>query len=348
MNAEMKRIMRFDVWYHPVMAQTFAEAPGVELCTVARSADPALILDTLQACEVYQVPSARDELPQPWHVGAQLLARLPRLLCVSTNGAGYDTVDVDACTRAGVLVVNQSGANAQSVAEATLGLMLDCARRISESDRRLRTSRGFSREDLMGSELYEKTLGLIGLGEIGTRVARLGQALGMRVLAHDPFLDAGQVAARGGQAVTLDDLLQSSDVVSLHCPRTESTLRLMNVDTFARMRKGAVFINTARGGLHDEAALHAALASGHLGSAGLDVWDEEPPALDHPLLGLENVVGLYHTAGVTMEARWRMGRWAAQQILQVLDGHEAPRMVNPEVFPRFLQRLRQGAEARTT
>ncbi|MCV4275812.1 hypothetical protein OH710_24520 [Pseudomonas capsici] len=129
MIVDMKTVMRFDVWYHPVMAQPLAEAPGVALHTVARSADPRLILDTLQASHVYQVPSARDELP-PWHVGAKLLASLPRLLCVSTNGAGYGTVEVDACTRAGVLVANQSGANAQSVAEATLGLMFNCARQI--------------------------------------------------------------------------------------------------------------------------------------------------------------------------------------------------------------------------
>lgn len=345
MKDDLKRIMRFDVWYHPVMAQTFAEVAGVELQTVVRTASHDVILETLQACHVYQVPSARDELPLSWHVTEQLLARLPRLLCVSTNGAGYDTVDVDACTRAGVLVVNQSGANAQSVAEATIGLMLDCARRISESDRRLRSTRGFAREDLMGSELYEKTLGIIGLGEIGTRVARIAQALGMRVIAHDPFLDAGQLAARGADAVTLESLLQQSDIVSLHCPRNEATLNLMNADRFARMRQGALFINTARGGLHDESALYAALASGHLGGAGLDVWDEEPPALEHPLLGLENVVGLYHTAGVTTEARWRMGRWAAEQILQLLAGREAPRMVNPEVFAQFLQRLRASARS---
>lgn len=340
MNAEIKTITRFDVWYHPIMAQTFAEAGGVALQTVARSASHHVILNALQASHVYQVPSARDELPSPWHVTGQLLEQLPRLLCVSTNGAGYDTVDVDACTRAGVLVVNQSGANAQSVAEATIGLMLDCARRISESDRRLRSVRGFSREDLMGTEVYEKTLGIIGLGQIGTRVARIAQALGMRVIAHDPLLDAGEVQRRGASAVPLMQLLEQSDVVSLHCPRSAATRNLMNAERFAGMRKGAVFINTARGGLHDESALYAALASGHLGGAGLDVWDEEPPALDHPLLSLANVVGLYHTAGVTLEARWRMGRWAAEQILQVLAGQQAARMVNPEVFARFSQRLR--------
>lgn len=335
--------MRFDVWYHPVMAETLSMVPEVELVTIARTEQPETILQELMASHVYQVPSARDELPEQWRVTSELLVKLPNLLCVSTNGAGYDTVDVDACTRAGVLVVNQSGANAQSVAEAAIGLMLDCARRITESDRRLRTLRGFSREDLMGTELYEKTLGIIGIGEIGTRVARIAKALGMRVIAHDPLLDGGQIESRGASACTLESLLEQSDVVSVHCPRTDETKGFLDAAAFARMRKGAIFINTARGGLHDEKALYLALSSGHLGSAGLDVWDEEPPALDHPLLSLDNVVGLYHTAGVTHEARWRMGRWAAEQILQVLKGEEGPRMVNAEVFPRFLQRLRVGS-----
>lgn len=340
MSSNAKRVMRFDVWYHPVMAQTFASACGVELITVACDESKEVVLGSLRACHVYQIPSARDELPAQWRITAHLLEQLPNLLCVSTNGAGYDTVDIDACTQAGVLVVNQSGANAQSVAEATIGLMIDCARRISESDRKLRSNRGFSREDLMGSELHGKTLGIVGLGEIGSRVALVAQALGMTVVAYDPFLDDAQIQLRGATACSLDVLLQDSHVVSLHCPRNAATLNLMNESRFARMRKGAVFINTARGGLHDESALHATLAVGHLGAAGLDVWDEEPPALDHPLLALPGVVGLYHTAGVTHEARWRMGRWAADQILQVLSGEPGPRMVNPEVFPRYLQRLK--------
>ncbi|MBC3502590.1 hydroxyacid dehydrogenase [Pseudomonas sp. SWRI59] len=341
-SVQIKRVFRFDVWYHPVMAQVFTETPGFELNTIARAAPRAHILQALRASHVYQIPSARDELPAGWRADAELLAQLPQLLCISTNGAGYDTVDLEACNRAGVLVLNQSGANAQSVAEAAIGLMIDCSRRISESDRRLRQSRGYSREDLMGSELYEKTLGLVGIGEIGGRVARVAQALGMRVVAFDPGLTGEQVRDKGAVAVDLTTLLAESDVVSLHCPRLAETLNLMNTTTFAQMRQGAIFINTARGGLHDEMALHQALASGHLGGAGIDVWDQEPPPLEHPLLALETVVALYHTAGVTREARQRMGQWAAQQIIEVMAGHPGQRMVNPQVFPRFLERLQAG------
>lgn len=296
----------------------------------------------MRSSHAYQIPSARDELPETWRVDARLLDQLPQLLCVSTNGAGYDTVNVDHCTRAGVLVLNQSGANARSVAEATLGLMIDCLRRITDSDRCLRRSRGFSREDLMGSELYDKVLGLIGIGEIGGRVARIAKAFGMRVIAYDPGLTSQAISAKDADSVELDELLAESHVVSLHCPLLAQTRNLMNTSRFAAMRQGAVFINTARGGLHDEQALYQALSSGHLGGAGLDVWSQEPPALDHPLLTLDSVVGLYHTAGVTTEARQRMGLWAAQQIIDVLGGQKGQRMVNPEVFPRFLQRLQSS------
>ncbi len=339
MALERKRVFRFDVWYHPVMAEVFADTPGFELTTMARDAPEQQILQALQASHVYQIPSARDELPAAWRADARLLAQLPQLLCISTNGAGYDTLDLAACNQAGVLVLNQSGANAQSVAEAAIGLMLNCSRRIGESDRRLRVCRGYSREDLMGAELYDKTLGLVGIGEIGGRVARIAQALGMQVLACDPGLSAGQIRDKGAVAVDLPTLLAGSDVVSLHCPRLAETVNLMDAASFAQMRPGAIFINTARGGLHDELALHQALASGHLGGAGIDVWDQEPPPLDHPLLALETVVALYHTAGVTYEARQRMGQWAAQQIIEVMAGRPGPRMVNPQVFPRFLERL---------
>lgn len=339
MALQRKKVFRFDVWYHPVMAEVFADTPGFELTTMARDAPAQQILQALRASHVYQIPSARDELPAAWRADARLLAQLPQLLCISTNGAGYDTLDLAACNQAGVLVLNQSGANAQSVAEAAIGLMISCSRRIGESDRRLRVSRGYAREDLMGAELYHKTLGLVGIGEIGGRVARIAQALGMRVLACDPGLSAAQVRDKGAEAVDLPTLLAGSDVVSLHCPRLAETVNLMNAATFAQMRRGAIFINTARGGLHDEQALHLALASGQLGGAGIDVWDQEPPPLDHPLLALENVVALYHTAGVTHEARQRMGLWAAQQIIEVMAGRPGPRMVNPEVFPRFLERL---------
>ena len=237
--------------------------------------------------------------------------------------------------------MNQAGGNADSVAEMALGLMLVVLRRIPESDSLLRGSaRGFSREDLMGHELRGRTLGLVGVGEAGRRAAALGRAFGMQVVGVDPALDTAQMAARGAEAVSFDALLRRADIVSLHCPRDASTLGLMNAAAFAAMRPGSIFVSTARGGIHDEAALHAALASGHLGGAGLDVWDQEPPPADHPLLRLPNVVATFHTAGVTHEARRNNATLAATQIVKLLaDGEQPARLVNPAVWPRARERI---------
>lgn len=336
-----KRVVRFDFWLDPAFDRIVSAAPGIALRTCRREGADDQAWDALASAQVLQTTAAKDELPRQWFVGEPLLARCPQLLAVSTSGSGYDTVDVAACTRAGVLVLNQAGGNADSVAEMALGLMLAVLRRIPASDRLLHgTSRGFSREDLMGHELRGRTLGVVGVGEAGRRVAALGRAFGMQVLGVDPALDATQMAARGAEAVTLDELLRRADIVSLHCPRDAGTLGLMDAKAFAAMRPGSIFVSTARGGIHDEAALHAALDSGHLAGAGLDVWDQEPPPADHPLLQLPGVVATFHTAGVTHEARRNNATLAATQIVQLLaDGQRPARLVNPEVWPQASARI---------
>jgi D-3-phosphoglycerate dehydrogenase len=271
-------------------------------------------------------------------VTGELVARCPQLLCVSSSGAGYDTVDVAACTSAGVAVVNQAGGNAASVAEHTLAMMLAISRRMIECDRRMRRETGFSRESVMGHEIRGKTLGIVGIGHVGARVAALARAFGLEVIAADPLLAPEEIARRGARPVTLDQLLAEADVVSLHCPRDASTLKMIDARAFARMKKGAIFITTARGGIHDEQALVEALRSGHLAGAGVDVWDREPPPLDHPLLAMDNVFASFHIAGVTHECRRDVAAMAAEQIALVLAGGRPPRLVNPEVWPAYEQR----------
>jgi D-3-phosphoglycerate dehydrogenase len=273
-------------------------------------------------------------------VTPELLARNPHLLAISTYGAGYDSVDVPACTRAGVAVMNQAGANANSVAEHALGMILSLVHRVSESDQRMRRETGLKREMLMGHEIAGTTLGLVGIGHVGTRVAQLARAFDMKVIATDPYLDAGEIARRGARKVELDELLATADIVSLHCPRDETTLGMMGAAQYARMKKGAFFITTARGGIHDEMALADALRGGHLAGAGLDVWQPEPPPLDHPLLAMDNVIATYHTAGVTHEARRNIAVMGSAQIVEVLHGGRPPRLVNPEVWPVFQERYR--------
>lgn len=340
MSNAKKVVVRFNQWYDPAMAERFAREPGVELCTVERDgSDDAGAWAALADAHAFQVSSAKDELPKRWFVTDELLARCPNLLCVSSNGAGYDTVDVAACTARGVLVVNQAGGNAQSVAEHAIGLMLDVTRRISLNDRILRRERGFTREDIMGREMSGKAVGIVGIGHIGTRVARLARAFDMTVLAVDPYLTEEEIERRGAKAATFEQVLRQSDFVSLHCPRDKDTLKMMDAAAFAKMKKGSVFVTTARGGIHDEAALLGALTSGHLMGAGIDVWDKEPPPLDHPLLKLDNVVATYHTAGVTTEARRNMATYAAEQIVGILKGGKPPRLINAEVWPAYLKRF---------
>ncbi|MBC5767293.1 hydroxyacid dehydrogenase [Ramlibacter albus] len=338
MSTETRRVARADLWIDPAFDERLAQEPGVSVAVFPVRGSTDAALDVLAAAHVYHVSAAKDELPKALWASPELIARSPHLVCVSSSGAGYDTVDVPACTAAGIAVVNQSGGNAVSVAEHTLGFILGVSRRMLEGDRRMRREVGYKREDVMGHEIRGKTLGLVGIGNIGTRVAALARAFGLEVIATDPNVAPDEIERRGAKPVTFDELLARSDFVSLHCPRDTSTMKMVNADAFARMKKGAIFITTARGGIHDEAALVDALRSGHLAGAGIDVWDREPPPLDHPLLAMDNVYATYHTAGVTYEARRNMAAVAADQIAGVLRGERPPRLVNPEVWPAFEQR----------
>jgi len=334
----IKRVVRSDLWVDGVFEERLSREPDIEVVKFSIRGAAQAARSALSAAHVYHISAAKDELPREWFASAELLSMCPNLLCVSAGGAGYDTVDVAACTAAGVAVVNQSGGNAVSVAEHTLGLMLGVSRRMLEGDRRMRREVGYAREDVMGYELAGKTVGLVGIGNIGSRVAALARAFGMQVVAVDPMLTPAEIERRGARPVSWDHLLAQSDVVSLHCPRDASTLKMMNAKTFAAMKPGAIFISTARGGIHDEAALVQALQSGHLAGAGLDVWDQEPPPLDHPLLAMDNVYATFHVAGVTHEARRNVAAIAAEQIVTVLAGQRPPRLINPEVWPTFEQR----------
>jgi D-3-phosphoglycerate dehydrogenase / 2-oxoglutarate reductase len=235
--------------------------------------------------------------------------------------------------------MNQAGSNSGAVAEHTLGLILGLPKRISESDRRLRRGERFSRQDAIGFDLDGRTLGIVGIGHAGTRTAQLARAFGMTVLATDPFVAPDEIARRGAEPVSLQALLQRADVVSLHCPLDAGTGGLMGAPEFVNMKAGALFITTARGGIHDETALLNALMSGHLGGAGLDVWAIEPPAPKHPLLGQDNVFATHHSAGVTHDSRRHMATMAAGQIVALAAGSSPPRLVNPEVWPLYAKRF---------
>ena len=340
-TARKWRVARFNIIIDPAFDARMRSEPDIELRLSPVPKSDEEVTRALAGADVYHVSSARNEMAQYAFVTSGLLDRNPHVLAVSTYGAGYDSVDVDACTRAGVIVVNQAGANRDSVAEHTIALILSVVHRLVESDRMLRAKRGFSREDLMGHEVKGMTLGLVGIGHVGRTVAAMARVFGMNVIATDPFVDAAEITRRGAQPVGFDELLATADIVSLHCPRDASTVNMMGAEQYAKMKRGAWFITTARGGIHDEMALAAALRSGHLAGAGLDVWQPEPPPLDHPLLELDNVFATYHTAGVTFEARRNIATLGSEQIVQLLRGEKPPRLVNPQAWPAFEARFKK-------
>ena len=338
-----KRVFYVKYLAHEIYADILRARPDVRLDRLENESPEEISAPILSAAHAYQVGAARDELARHFHVDQDLLRRAPNLLIVSSNGAGYDPVDVEACTEAGVLVVNQSGGNAHSVAEHALGMLLTLSKRILEADRAMRREANVSRNALIGTEAHGKTIGIVGLGNVGRRIAALCEGLlGMKVLAYDPYLTATEMAARGGEKVELDELLSRSDYVSVSCPLTRESRGMIGPREFALMQPHAYFITTARGFIHDEAALLEALRNRLIAGAGLDVWAKEPPPPDHPLLKFDNVLASPHTAGVTREARANMGRIAAEQILDALDGLRPPRIINPEVWPRYVRRFERS------
>ena len=340
MTVNTKRVFFVKYLADPLFAEILARRPEIRLDKLENDSPEPVATPVLSAAHAYQIGSARDEIDFAYHAHRDLLARTPNLLVVSTNGAGYDTVRVDDCTRAGVLVVNQAGGNAEAVAEHVLGMMLCLSKRLIETDRVMRRAPAIERNLFMGNDIRGKTIGIVGIGNVGSRVAALCRGLfAMRVLAYDPYLSADAIAARGAEKVELERLLASADFVSINCPRTDETRGMIGARQYAMMQQHAFFITTARGGIHDERALAQALAQKRIAGAGLDVWEKEPPPHDHPLLGFDNVIASPHTAGVTREARLNIARIAAEQLLEVLDGKRPGRILNPEVWPRYAERF---------
>ena len=340
MAVNTKRVFYVRYLASPVFADILAERPDIRLDRLENDSPADAVAPVLAAAHAYQIGAARDEIAPEFHATDALLARMPDLLTVSSNGAGYDTVDVEACTRAGVLAVNQAGGNKEAVAEHVLGMMLTLSKRIIQADRFMRRAPGIERNAFAGNDIHGKTIGIVGLGEVGSRVAELCRGLfAMRVLACDPYLDDATIRARGAEKVALLALLQRADFVSINCPRNAETRGMIGAAQYAMMQPHAYFITTARGGIHDEVALATALAAGQVAGAGLDVWDPEPPPPDHPLLQFDNVLVSPHTAGVTREARANIARIAALQMLDILDGKRPRRLLNPAVWPAYSARF---------
>lgn len=271
---------------------------------------------------------AAGMLLRPGYVTASLLDRLPELRVVAVHGAGVDQVDVAACTERGVLVTNAPGANADAVAELTIGLILSLVRRIPQSAARVAGERVWGAARYTGAELKGRTLGLIGIGQIGERVARIARAFGMKVCAYDPALPAAAIRARGARPARWPTLLASADIISLHAPHLPSTHHLIDRRALAKMKRGAFLVNAARGPLVDEKALAAALASGRLAGAALDVLEGEPPDPKSPIFDAPNIILTPHMAGSTRECLDAVAGIAARDIARILQGRRPRFPVN--------------------
>ncbi len=267
------------------------------------------------------------------HYYAELLDAFPRLRVIARVGVGYDAIDVAAATARGIVVTIAPGTNQGSVAEHTFALMLGLTRHLPARDAAVKAGRWPLH---MSQPLRGRTLGLAGLGRIGKAVAVRARAFEMRLLAYEPAPDHAFCAEHGVGLVSFDELLASSDFLSLHLPLTPATRGLINRETLARMKPGAVLVNTSRGPLVREADLVEALRSGRLGGAALDVFEQEPTPPDHPLFRFENVVLTPHAAGADIQSLGDMARSAAEAVVSLHRGEwPAEKVVNPEVRPAF-------------
>jgi D-3-phosphoglycerate dehydrogenase len=278
-------------------------------------------------------------------VTSDLIGQAPRLRVIARAGTGVDTIDVDAATERGILVINAPGANTVSVAELTMAFILALARRVPAADASMKAGQ-WEKKKFTGGEVQGRTLGLVGFGRIGQEVARRAQAFGMNVVAFDPYLSPEAMAAAGATPVGLDALFAQSDVISLHAPASPETRHLVNRDRLARCRKGVFIVNTARGDLIDPAALIAAIQNGQVAGAALDVFEREPPP-DPTLQNLPEVIATPHIGASTREGQDRVGLETVDALADFLDRGLIRNAVNapavpPAIYGRLLPYIRLG------
>ena len=343
MAPNTKRVFYVNAVSAPVYLEILASRPDIHVDKLVNDSPEAEAEQVLSRAHAFQIGSSRQELAMKYQGYTPLLARCPNLVVLSTNGAGFDTVSLEDATKTGVAVVNQAGGNKEGVAEHVMAMMLTLSKKIMLTDHAMRAGEKYNRASFMGDDVLGRVIGVIGLGNVGARVAELCRGLfQMRVLAYDPYLTAEQVAAHGAEKVAaLEEMLRQADYVSINCPHTKETRGMMGAAQFAAMQPHAYFITTARGGIHDEAALATALTAKQIAGAGLDVWEDEPPSSDHPLLKFDNVLVSPHTAGITRQSRHNIAKIAAEQMLDILDGKRPPRLLNPEVWPAYQNRFQR-------
>ena len=273
------------------------------------------------------------------NVSADVIRAAKKLKVIARAGVGVDNIDVEAATKRGIIVMNTPAGNTISTAEHTFSLLLALSRNVPSADRSLRDGK-WERKKFMGTELHNKVLGIVGLGRIGTEVAKRAHAFGMHVVAYDPLLTEAHARSLDIEVASLDEVIRRSDYITLHAPLTSETHHLLGEKEFSSMKKGVRIVNCARGGMVDENALARAIKSGRVAGAALDVYEQEPPK-DSPLLGLDGVVVTPHLAASTDEAQQSVAVEAARQMIDALKGGIVRNALNmPQVDSSTLEIIR--------
>lgn len=269
-------------------------------------------------------------------VTRELIQAVPSLKVVGRAGTGVDNIDLKAATELGLVVVNAPTGNSVAAAEHAVALMMALSRNIPQADAMMRRGE-WNRHAYIGTTLVDKTLGLVALGRVGAEVAKRATGLGMTIIAFDPYCPPERAKAMGVQLVELDELWAKSDFISLHAPLLDSTRHMINQESLAKMKGGVYLINDARGGLVDEEALVQALDSGQVAGAALDVFQQEPPGADHPLLGRSDVIVTPHLGASTTEAQQDVAREVVEAVMGTLKGETVRSVVNaPMIAPELL------------
>lgn len=284
---------------------------------------------------VTQVPTANALIVRSGvQITPEVFAAAPALKAIARAGVGVDNIDLDAATGHGVVVMNTPGGNTISTAEHTLGLMLALARHIPQGDASLKAGR-WDRKQLVGVELKNKTLGIIGFGRVGQAVAVRAKAFEMTVIASDPIVSDEVYSNMGVEKVTADELYARADFITLHAPHIAATEGMINADTIAKMKDGVRIVNAARGALINDADLATAIKAGKVAGAALDVYAVEPPPSDHPLVGLDGVIDTPHLAASTSDAQVTVAVQAAQLVTRALLQGVYDNVVNPDVLGKL-------------
>jgi len=272
-------------------------------------------------------------------VTADLIQAATKLKIIGRAGVGVDNVDLEAATKRGIIVMNTPDGNTISTSEHTIAMLMAMARKIPQAQQSLKEKK-WERSKFIGCELNEKILGVVGLGRIGTNVARKAIGLGMRILAYDPYVDPAKNKGHEFEIVTLDDIIKKADFITVHTPLTKETKGLIGAKQIAAMKNGVRLINCARGGIIDEVALYEGLKNGKIAGAALDVFEKEPP-FDSPLLTLENVVCVPHLGAATQEAQVNVAVVVAEQMVEALKGGRVKAAVNmPSLDPKIMEELK--------